>query len=153
MFCKYCGKEIEDGKEVCEECASKETETKVEENVVIEEPKEETTNNETVKDESAKDETTTQTYVNTNSATGTNTNTTKNQKSKVGAGIMGILLGALGVHNFYLGYTGKAVAQLLITILSCGCLAPVSGIWGLIEGILILTGDINKDANGNDLKD
>ena len=148
MFCKYCGKEIEDGKEVCEECASKETETKVEENVVIEEPKEENTNNETVKEE-----TTTHTYVNTNSATGTNTNTTKNQKSKVGAGIMGILLGALGVHNFYLGYTGKAVAQLLITILSCGCLAPVSGIWGLIEGIMILTCDINKDANGNDLKD
>ena len=94
MFCKYCGKEIEDGKEVCEECASKETETKVEENVVIEEPKEENTNNETVKEE-----TTTHTYVNTNSATGTNTNTTKNQKSKVGAGIMGILLGALGVHS------------------------------------------------------
>ena len=69
MFCKYCGKEIEDGKEVCEECASKETETKVEENVVIEEPKKENTNNETVKEE-----TTTHTYVNTNSATETNTN-------------------------------------------------------------------------------
>ena len=148
MFCKYCGKEIEDGKEVCEECASKENETKVEENVVIEEPKKENTNNETVKEE-----TTTHTYVNTNSATETNTNNTnKAAKSKVGAGIMGILLGAFGVHNFYLGYTGKAVAQLLITVLSCGCLSPVSGIWGLIEGIMILTGDI-KDANGNELKD
>ena len=71
MFCKYCGKEIEDGKEVCNECASKETETKVEENVVIEEPKKENTNNETVKEE-----TTTHTYVNTNSATETNTNNT-----------------------------------------------------------------------------
>ena len=148
MFCKYCGKEIEDGKEVCEECASKETETKVEENVVIEEPKEETTNNETVNNE-----TTSHTYVNTNSAETGNTNSgTKNAKSKVGAGIMGILLGAFGVHNFYLGYTGKAVAQLLITVLSCGCLSRVSGIWGLIEGIMILTGDI-KDANGNELKD
>ena len=29
MFCKYCGKEIEEGKEVCNECASKENETKV----------------------------------------------------------------------------------------------------------------------------
>ena len=148
MFCKYCGKEIEDGKEVCEECASKENETKVEENVVIEEPKKENTNNETVKEE-----TTTHTYVNTNSAATGNTNSdNKNAKSKVGAGIMGILLGAFGVHNFYLGYTGKAVAQLLITVLSCGCLSPVSGIWGLIEGIMILTGDI-KDANGNELKD
>ena len=144
MFCKYCGKEIEEGKEVCNECASKETETKVEENVVIEEPKEETTNN---------NSTTSHTYVNTNSATTGNTNNSnKNAKSKVGAGIMGILLGAFGVHNFYLGYTGKAVAQLLITVLSCGCLSPVSGIWGLIEGIMILTGDI-KDANGNELKD
>ena len=148
MFCKYCGKEIEEGKEVCNECASKETETKVEENVVIEEPKEETTNNETVNNE-----TTSHTYVNTNSAETGNTNDgNKNAKSKVGAGIMGILLGAFGVHNFYLGYTGKAVAQLLITVLSCGCLSPVSGIWGLIEGIMILTGEI-KDANGNDLKD
>lgn len=142
MFCKYCGKEIEEGKEVCNECASKETETKVEENVVIEEPKENTNNSET-----------SHTYVNTNSAeTGKTNSGNKNAKSKVGAGIMGILLGAFGVHNFYLGYTGKAVAQLLITILSCGCLSPVSGIWGLIEGIMILTGDI-KDANGNDLKD
>ena len=42
------------------------------------------------------------------------------QKSKVAAGILGILLGALGVHNFYLGYTGKGVAQLLISVLSLG---------------------------------
>ena len=73
------------------------------------------------------------------------------QKSKIGAGLLGILLGALGVHNFYLGYTGKAVAQLLITILSCGVLSFVSAIWGLIEGILILTGSINLDADGNPL--
>ena len=72
-------------------------------------------------------------------------------KSKIAAGIFGILLGVFGVHNFYLGFTGKAVAQLLITILSCGILSFVSAIWGLIEGILILTGSINKDANGNTL--
>lgn len=60
------------------------------------------------------------------------------QKSKMVAGILGILLGSLGVHNFYLGFTGKAVAQLLISILSLGFLAPVSAVWGLIEGILIL---------------
>lgn len=57
------------------------------------------------------------------------------------------------MHNFYLGYTGKAVAQLLITLLSCGIFSFVSAIWGLIEGILILTGDINKDAEGNPLGD
>ena len=74
-------------------------------------------------------------------------------KSKIAAGLLGIFLGAFGVHNFYLGYTGKAIAQLLITVLSCFTLAFVSGIWGLIEGILILTGSINKDSKGNPLKD
>lgn len=74
-------------------------------------------------------------------------------KSKIAGGLLGIFLGALGVHNFYLGYTGKAVAQLLISILSCGILSPVSGLWGLIEGIQILTGSINKDAQGIPLKD
>ena len=27
-------------------------------------------------------------------------------KSKIAAGLLGILLGGFGVHNFYLGYTG-----------------------------------------------
>lgn len=75
------------------------------------------------------------------------------QKSKMVAGILGILLGAFGVHNFYLGYTGKAVAQLLITLLSCFTLSFVSGVWGIVEGIQILTGSINTDAQGNPLKD
>lgn len=58
-------------------------------------------------------------------------------KSRMAAGILGLLLGGLGIHNFYLGYTGKGLAQLLITVLSFGLLAFVSGIWGLIEGIMI----------------
>ncbi|MDR2567050.1 MAG: TM2 domain-containing protein [Bifidobacteriaceae bacterium] len=62
-----------------------------------------------------------------------------NAKSKIAAGLLGIFLGAFGVHNFYLGRTGPAVAQLLITVLSLGFLGFVSGIWGLIEGIMILT--------------
>ena len=72
-------------------------------------------------------------------------------KSKMAAGLLGIFLGVFGVHNFYLGYTGKAIAQLLITVLSCGFLALVSEIWGLIEGIMILSGSINTDAQGNPL--
>lgn len=74
-------------------------------------------------------------------------------KSKVAAGLFGIFLGAFGIHNFYLGYTNKAIAQLLITILSCGILAVVSSIWGLVEGILILTNSINVDGNGQPLRD
>jgi TM2 domain-containing membrane protein YozV len=73
-------------------------------------------------------------------------------KSKIAAGLFGIFLGAFGVHNFYLGYTGKAVAQLLLTVLSCFFLSPISGIWGLIEGILILCDNINTDADGRPLR-
>lgn len=68
-------------------------------------------------------------------------------KSKLVAGLLGIFLGGLGVHNFYLGYTGKAIAQILLSCIGVGA------IWGLIEGILILCGNINKDAKGNPLKD
>lgn len=81
------------------------------------------------------------------------------QKSRTAAGLMGILfgifLGGLGIHNFYLGYTKKAVAQLLISILGvCLIVGPLaSGIWCLIEGIMILSGSINTDANGVPLKD
>lgn len=71
-------------------------------------------------------------------------------KSKIAAGLLGIFLGALGIHRFYLGYTTLGIIQLLLGIVTCGI---VSGIWGLIEGILILTGSINKDAKGNPLTD
>lgn len=58
----------------------------------------------------------------------TTANNTKNAKSKVTAGILAIFFGAYGVHNFYLGYTGKAVAQLILTII------------GFITFILIMRG-------------
>ncbi len=77
----------------------------------------------------------------------------QNAKSKLAAGLLGIFLGSLGVHNFYLGYTGKAVAQLLISLLTCGFGSVVSSVWGLIEGILLLTGSITVDGNGLPLKD
>lgn len=37
-------------------------------------------------------------------------------KSKLVAGLLAIFLGTFGVHNFYLGYTGKAVTQLVLSI-------------------------------------
>lgn len=75
------------------------------------------------------------------------------QKSRVTAGILGILLGFLGAHNFYIGNSSKGVAQLLMTMFSCGTLAAISWIWGVIEGILILTGGIDKDGNGLPFKE
>ena len=70
-------------------------------------------------------------------------------KSKMAAGLLGIFLGAWGIHNFYLGNTSRGVIQIVVTIVTCG----IGGIWGLIEGIMILCGSINTDANGVPLKD
>lgn len=76
-------------------------------------------------------------------------------KSKIVAGLLGIILESLGVHNFYLGYTGKAIAQLVLSLVGwIIVIGPIiSGVWGLIEGIMILSGSIDKDASGKPLKD
>ena len=129
MFCKQCGKPIDDGQELCEDCKVKFNQENTQQNNLN------------------------QNYNNTNYNSNSNYNQNPQAKSKVAAGLLGIFLGSFGVHNFYLGYTGKAIAQLLITLLTCGFGAFISSIWGLIEGILILTGSINVDANGVPLKD
>lgn len=78
------------------------------------------------------------------------------QKSKLAAGLLALFLGALGIHNFYLGYTRKAVVQLLVSLfgglITCGLAAVGIGIWAFIEGIMILAGSINVDGNGVPLK-
>lgn len=58
---------------------------------------------------------------------------------KIVAGILAILVGSLGVHKFILGYTTEGVIMLLISVLSCGILAVVPSIIGIIEGIMYLT--------------
>lgn len=55
-------------------------------------------------------------------------------KTKMTAGILGILLGGLGVHHFYLGSWQSGV---LIIVLSC-C-TGVGGLLGVVEGVLLLT--------------
>ena len=55
-------------------------------------------------------------------------------KSKIVAGLLGIFIGSLGIHNFYLGFTKRAIIQIVVTLVTCGA----GGIWGFIEGILIL---------------
>lgn len=60
-------------------------------------------------------------------------------KSQVIALILVLLVGVLGIHRFYLGYTGIGILMLLTGGL-CGILA-------LIDLIRIITGDL-KPANG-----
>lgn len=73
-------------------------------------------------------------------------------KSRVIAGVLGIFLGGLGIHNFYLGYSSKGFIQLLCSFLgmfTLGITSLIAGIWGFVEGVMILMGYIKKD--GNDL--
>lgn len=66
-------------------------------------------------------------------------------KSRVAYILLGLFLGCLGIHNFYAGYSGKGVAQLLITLLAGWLVLPVLAvsIWVIIE---ICT--VTKDASG-----
>lgn len=59
--------------------------------------------------------------------------------------LLGIFLGGLGIHNFYAGYNGKAVAQLLITLLTGWLIVPliVVWIWVIVELVTV-----TKDAQG-----
>jgi len=75
------------------------------------------------------------------------------QKSKLVAGLLAIFIGSLGIHNFYLGYKGKAIAQLLITVLTCFMASPIIEIWAIVEAVQIFSGSINKDAKGIPLKE
>lgn len=56
-------------------------------------------------------------------------------KSKIAAGILGIVLGSIGIHKFYMGQIGKGIVYILF------CWTCIPGLLGLIEGICILTED------------
>ena len=66
---------------------------------------------------------------------------------KVAAGIFGILLGGLGIHKFYLGYTLEGVITLFVSIVGLatfGLTTAIMCIISLIEGILYLTASDEK---------
>ncbi len=69
------------------------------------------------------------------------------KKSKVVAGVFALLLGGLGVHKFYLGYTSQGLILLAASIVSLLLWIVIIGLFGtiaigvicLIEGITYLT--------------
>ncbi|WP_338698847.1 TM2 domain-containing protein [Streptomyces sp. Q6] len=69
-------------------------------------------------------------------------------KQKLTAGLLGIFLGTFGVGRFYTGHTGLAVGQLLVGVLTCG----IGGMWGFIDGIVMLAGSNTTDAQGRILR-
>lgn len=60
-------------------------------------------------------------------------NPARQPKSRTTYIILGVLLGGLGAHNFYAGYTGRAVGQLCLSVLTLFYLAIVSWIWAIVE--------------------
>jgi len=60
-------------------------------------------------------------------------------EKKIAAGVTAILLGPLGVHKFILGYTKEGLILLGVTVITFGFGAALSGLIGVIEGIVYLT--------------
>lgn len=54
-------------------------------------------------------------------------------KNRMTAAILGLILGGLGAHHFYLGNTLKGVIYLVF------CWSYIPALLGLIEGIMLLT--------------
>jgi len=77
-------------------------------------------------------------------------------KQKLVAALLGIVLGWLGIHRFYLGYHTIGAIQLVLGvagIFTCGLTTLAAWIWGVIDGVMILTGSIATDAQGIPLRD
>ncbi len=70
-----------------------------------------------------------------NSSANSNINPAWPVRSKIAAGLFGILLGNWGIHKFYLGKTGLGVLYIVF------CWTGIPGLIGLIEGIIYLCSD------------
>lgn len=67
-------------------------------------------------------------------------------KTKLVAGLLGIFLGSIGVHKFYLGDSKAGIIRIVVTLVTFG----IGGLWGTIEGIMLLVNG-GKDVNGVEL--
>ena len=74
--------------------------------------------------------------------------TVYSEKSRLTAGLLGILLGSIGVHRFYLGNIGIGILQIFVSVITLG----IGSLWGFIEGIIIIAGGNWRDASGKPLK-
>jgi TM2 domain-containing membrane protein YozV len=68
-------------------------------------------------------------------------------RSKVVAGLLQIFLGGLGIGRFYTGHVGMAIAQIVVTFVTCG----LGALWPLIDGIMMLVGN-PKDVDGRPMR-
>ncbi len=69
-------------------------------------------------------------------------------KQKMIGFLLQFFLGVFGAGRFYTGHVGIAVAQLIVSWVTCG----IGALWPTIDGILMLTGSVT-DAEGRPLRD
>jgi TM2 domain-containing membrane protein YozV len=63
-------------------------------------------------------------------------------EKKMVAGILAILLGAFGIHKFYLGYQKEGIIMAVVGgvgLFLCGFPTMATSIIGIIEGVMYLT--------------
>ena len=80
-------------------------------------------------------------------------------RSRVVAGLLGVFLGAFGLHRMYMGYWRRGLTMLAITVIggffTLGLAALAMGLWGFTEGLLVLSvrrGRYARDAHGRPLR-
>lgn len=81
------------------------------------------------------------------------------QKSMLLAFLLAFFTGPFGIHNFYLGYTGRAVTQLILTLVGLVTAIILVGflfllvtmVWATVDWIMILVDKNYKDADGKNL--
>lgn len=134
MYCRNCGKEVDEKAEICPSCGFKPlSETKYCQNCG--------------KETQAKQEVCTNCGVKLESIIASGSGQV-GSKNKLTAGLLAIFLGSLGIHKFYLGYSVSGVIMLLVTIIggivTLGVASAVMGVIALIEGIMYLTKDDNE---------
>jgi TM2 domain-containing membrane protein YozV len=69
------------------------------------------------------------------------------ERSKVVAGVLQLALAPLGVGRFYSGHAGIAIAQIVVTFVTCG----VGALWPIIDGIMMLAGN-PLDGDGRPMR-
>jgi TM2 domain-containing membrane protein YozV len=70
------------------------------------------------------------------------------QKSKLVTLLLILFLGSIGIHDFYLGYNRNGVFKIILTV----CTGFGGTVWAIIDLVRLLTGSLDKDANGVELK-
>lgn len=146
MYCRNCGKQLPNNSSFCMYCGCPTAFTQ-----------QNTQNN--ANDAQSNETTQNNTYTQNNQNTNYQPASNPNAKSKIAAGLLGIFLGGLGIHNFYLGFNSKAIIQLVLFVIGIATcwiligipLLLVTCIWGFVEGIILLAGGASCDANGNPL--